>query len=291
MQFALAFAAAVANALSSVLQRKAARKEPDRKSLQPALIWDLLHRRAWLGGILAVIAGFLLQATALRFGSLTVVQPVLVCELPLTLVIAGPILHSRLSGREWMAILGLALGLGLLLFSSAPSPAHRMPSNSGWLLGGLVTAGAVAALVCAGRFTGGTARAALFGIAAGTSFGLTAALMKGAMTGFSRGFVTGLETWETYAMILAGIAAMFILQSALQAGRLAAAQPGITISDPLVSGVWGVLGFGEQIRTGVAVAGEVVGAAMIVAGILVLAAATRERDNASGGEGERKESG
>jgi hypothetical protein len=43
---------------------------------------------------------------------------------------------------------------------------------------------------------------------------------------------------------------MFLLQSAMNAGKLIAAQPGLTLSDPIVSILWGVFVFGEQVRGG-----------------------------------------
>ena len=43
---------------------------------------------------------------------------------------------------------------------------------------------------------------------------------------------------------------MFLVQSALNAGRLIAAQPGLTLSDPIISILWGVLAFHERVRAG-----------------------------------------
>jgi hypothetical protein len=62
---ALAVLAACANGLSSVLQRKANKQVSQRENLSPRLIWSLLHEPVWLGGIVALTAGFLLQASAL----------------------------------------------------------------------------------------------------------------------------------------------------------------------------------------------------------------------------------
>ncbi|HEX9041545.1 MAG TPA: hypothetical protein VF838_11020 [Trebonia sp.] len=53
---------------------------------------------------------------------------------------------------------------------------------------------------------------------------------------------------------------MFLTQAALNAGQLIAAQPGLTRSDPLISVLWGVLAFHEQVREGWFVLGEVAGA-------------------------------
>ena len=114
-------------------------------------------------------------------------------------------------------------------------------------------------------------RAALLAIAAGATFGLTAALMK-AMTRTVTGGIGHLVTdWPIYAMIAAGAVGMFLTQAALNAGQLIAAQPGLTLSDPLISVLWGVLAFHEQVRQGWFVPGEVACAAVIVAGVIMLA--------------------
>jgi hypothetical protein len=68
----LAVLAAIANALASVLQRKAARERPESESHNWRLVWSLLHRPIWFGGVAAIIAGFLLQAVALGNGQLSV---------------------------------------------------------------------------------------------------------------------------------------------------------------------------------------------------------------------------
>jgi len=44
------------------------------------------------------------------------------------------------------------------------------------------------------------------------------------------------------------------------------AQPGITIADPVVSVLWGVLGYGEAVRTGGYLLLALLGAGMVVAG-------------------------
>jgi drug/metabolite transporter (DMT)-like permease len=72
-------------------------------------------------------------------------------------------------------------------------------------------------------------------------------------------------------MVAAGVLGMFLTQSALNAGQLIAAQPGLSLSDPLISVLWGVLAFHEQIRQGWYIPGEVACAGVIVAGVVTLA--------------------
>jgi len=122
--------------VSSVLQRKADADEPADVNLSLRLILDLLHKPVCFGGILAVIASFLFQATALSNGALAVVEPVLVIELPITLILAGAILHRPMHRREWTAVLAITVGLAGLLYFLSPSAGTgvRVPALE-WILG------------------------------------------------------------------------------------------------------------------------------------------------------------
>ena len=101
LTYLLAVLAAGANATSSVLQRKANRRAPRRENMSLRLIWSLAHEPVWFGGILAVTVGFLLQAAALGGGQLSVVEPILVLELPATLILASRVFETRMHRREW----------------------------------------------------------------------------------------------------------------------------------------------------------------------------------------------
>lgn len=271
MTVLLALLAAAANAAASVMQRKAAGRVPDAKALRPALIVQLLHYPVWFAGVSAVIAGFLLQALALSSGTLALVQPLLVVELPLTLLLSSAVFGSRLGSHEWLATIALTGGLALALAVAQPHGGRADLPARRWAIGIAATSAVIAALVWRGRRSTGAGRAAYLGIAAGSTFGLTAALMK-SMTGvFEKdGFAGGFTSWQLYFMVACGAAGMFLLESALQAGRLAASQPGLTISDPLVATVWGVVLFGETIRGGPFFVAELAGIALILAGLVTL---------------------
>ncbi|MES4901687.1 MULTISPECIES: DMT family transporter [unclassified Streptomyces] len=258
--YLLSVLAACANAVSSVLQRKANRDMPPELALRPKLILELLRQPVWLAGVAGVIAGFLLQAAALGQGELSVVEPILVCELPLTLFLAAWMLHAPLGAREAGAAVGMAAGLAGLLFFLAPSPGHaqEVPWYE-WLVASVATMTATAAAfewarrgrVARDQRQGSARRAAGFGMAAGCQFGLTAAFIKAVTVRFGEGGMAGLFTgWELYCMVVSGVLGMFLLQSAMHAGRLVAAQPALTLTDPLVSVLWGVIVFGEMVRGG-----------------------------------------
>lgn len=246
--------AACANALSSVLQRKANKDLPADENLSPRLIADLLRTPLWFLGVSGIIAGFLLQAAALSAGPLAVVQPILIIELPLTLVLAGLVFGEPLHTREWIAIAAMTAGLaGLLYFLAPEAGTSRGLSIWAWFAGIGANLAIIGLLVAAARHRRATPVAAsgLLGIATGASFGLTAALIKTVTDTFAdHGFVAIFTTWQTYAMIVAGALAMFLLQSALNEGPLVAAQPGFTITDPIVSILWGVVVFHENVNSG-----------------------------------------
>ncbi len=267
LSYLLAVLAACANATSSVLQRKANQKVPQKENLSWKLIRSLLHQPVWFGGILAITIGFVLQASALGAGELAVVEPILVIELPFTLILAARVLGSSAMGRrEWGSTLAMTLGLAGLLYFLDPSAGRsdQVPLYV-WLIGIGANLALVGVLVAWGRKGpagrgGGSAgskgggssshQAAVFGVAGGAAFGLTAALMKGMTTHFSHGFGAIFTSWQLYAMIATGGLGMFLVQSALNAGRLIAAQPGLTLSDPIISILWGVLAFHERVRAG-----------------------------------------
>ena len=251
LSYLLAVLAACANATSSVLQRKANKRVPRNENLSWKLIRSLLHEPVWFGGILAITVGFLLQASALGAGELAVVEPVLVLELPLTLILAARVFGSSLGWREWTPALAMTAGLAGLLYFLAPSPGRSSRVHPYvWIIGIGANLALVGALVAWGRRGSDAHQAAVFSVAGGSAFGLTAALMKGMTTQFAQGFGAIFTGWQLYAMVATGALGMFLVQSALNAGRLIAAQPGLTLSDPIISILWGVLAFHEKVRAG-----------------------------------------
>jgi drug/metabolite transporter (DMT)-like permease len=268
----LAVLAAAANALASLLQRKAAREESTKENLTLRLVWHLLHRPVWLAGFLSVIASFLLQATALGTGQISVVEPLMALELPMTLALSAWFFHSRLHRREWGAAAVMTAGLATLLVSLSPHGGHTSSVPwQGWVAGCGINLLVVSVGVGWARTTPtGARRAAALGATTGCAFGLTAGLRKGMTSVVSQGFAALFTSWQLYAMIVTGVGAMFLLQSALNAGRLLATQPGLTMADPVVSILWGVLVFDEQVRGGMFVALAIVAAAVTGGATIVL---------------------
>ncbi|MTD57034.1 hypothetical protein GKO32_24105 [Amycolatopsis sp. RM579] len=275
----LAVAAAAANATASVLQRKAARREPESGRLSFHILWDLARQPAWLGGVTSILVGFALQVAALATGPIMLIQPLLVVELAFTLMLSSRMFKVRLHTREWSAIGGMSAGVALLLVGLAPSGGNAYAASGvRWLFGCVATGLFVALLLILGHRARDERRAAFLGIAAGSWFGFTAALVSGLTAAFAVG--KGFQAWQTYALIVIGPAGFFLLQNALRAGRLVASQPGLTLANPLVSMAWGIVVFGENTRGGGWIAAAVAGAGLIGVCTVLLARSPLLQDSA-----------
>jgi drug/metabolite transporter (DMT)-like permease len=272
----LAIAASVCTATASVCQRKGA-KSTQTAGFDARLLVRLARRPAWLLGIAAMIGGFIFQITALRYGDLSQVQPILAAELLFVfgyLAVAGA---RRVTGRDLLAAAAMSAGIGVFLRLAAPSGGRLHAPGSSWLLAGLVTASVVAAALAVafglGRRPGAPRgrRAGVLGAATGISWGFMAAVIKELSSHLGDGPGAIVSAWSLYLLLAAGAVTMLLATYALASGPLAASQPGFTILDPLTASLLGVFLFGEHIRTNAAaLAGEALALAVVIAGAAAL---------------------
>lgn len=265
--------AAAANAAALVMLRKATEAEVSRPTFSLTLLWFLVRRRPiWTAGIAAQVVGAALLLIALANGALSAVQLVILIELPFTLIGARLALGSRLGAREWTAIAAMTAGLAIAV--STLSPTGGDPFSIGlttWLIGLGATVVVMLGVLALARRRAAGARTALFGVAAGLASGLAAVLAKAvAVAAAGGGILTLLTVWQSWALIGAAVASFFLLHNALQAGRLAASQPGITLGNPAIALAWGIGLFHEHIRTGWWLAGTALGGALLAGGVVLL---------------------
>jgi len=274
----LALAASLCTATASVCQRAGARNTgPATGGFDARLIVRLARQPTWLLGIAAMIGGFVFQLTALHFGELGLVQPILAAELLFVfgyLAVAG---SRQPNLRDWLAVAGMSTGIGVFLRLAAPSGGRLHAPGSSWLLAGLVTGGVVLAALAVAyglrgrRGASRSRRAAVLGSATGISWGFMAAVIKELSSHLSDGIEALVTSWSLYLLLAAGAATMLLAAHALASGPLAASQPGFTILDPLTASLLGVFLFGEHIRTGAgALAGEALALAVVIAGAATL---------------------
>nr|WP_272924728.1 DMT family transporter [Streptomyces sp. SID4951] len=275
--------AAVGNATGTVLQRVGARSVPPGDAFSIRLVRHLLHHPAWLAGIAVVVGAAACQALALAFGPLSLVQPILVTELPFTLLIACAFSRRRLPAAGWTASVMVAGGLALTLAAAAPSGGNSVVSTGTWVLTLLTTALVISLCVLAAlRQPRGKARAALFSSASAIGYALTATLMKSATETFEqRGAGAFFAAWQTYAFVAAGACSLFLLANAMESGPLVASQPALTLGEGLVSVTLGILVYEDRVRTGWWLIPEGVGAVLITWGVLTLVRVDTESGESS----------
>jgi hypothetical protein len=204
----------------------------------------------------AVMAAACFQALALADGSLSVLQPIFVLELPFALLIGGVVLRRRVTRLGWAAVACTAAELGVALAAAAPSGGAGYANPAGLVLAIVCCAGTMAVLVRTALWRpAGRARAACFAAAAAIGYALTAALIKDAT-----------HAWQPYAFASVGACAPFLPQNAVQSGPLVASQPALTLGDARVSLSLGVTLYGESVRTGWWLIPEALGAALILYG-------------------------
>lgn len=272
MVYLFAIGAAFANAVGSVMQRKAAMDEPSKQELSPRLILDLLHRPAYLAGVGGMVGGFVLQLAALARAGLATVQPVLVLDLLFVLAILAVWWKRPLGKREWTAALAVAVGLSVFLLVAHPQPAHRDPHLLRWAATGAVLVLFGGPAVAAAERGSPSRRALWFGLLSAGCFALAAALARQTMTMLHHGLAHLVTTWTPYALVATGGAGVFLAANAFESGPLAVSQAALEVADPLGSVVLGVALFGEHLNLSFpAIAGEVGAFTVMTVGVIVLA--------------------
>ena len=275
---ALAFTASGFTAVASVAQRRAAAAASADLQFNWRLVGYLLRRPVWFIGIACMICGFAFQVQALRSGTLSLVQPIIATELVLVFGIMAIHEGHRVRAHDWLSALGMVVGLGAFLAIARPAGGHAQSTGSTWVLAALSTivlAGIATSFAYLPRKNGArpssARQAALLGIAAAVGFGFVAAVTKELSSHLSQGPVGVFSNWSPYVLIVSGAAAMFFASNAFRVGSLAAVQPGLTIADPIVASVLGVVLFGERVDLSpAALAGEAFALIVITVSVIFL---------------------
>lgn len=268
MAYFLAVMAAFANAMTTILQRLGVETAPAEATMRWRLITYAVRRKVWLAGFVMLIAGFLLQFTALHFGRLTGVQPILTLELPFLVAILGLWFRHPLGWHEWGGSIAAAAGLAAFLALASPSGGSQLPDLGDWAFVSVSCVGAAAGAVLLTRIGPPPWRAAMFGVAAAIAYALSASFIKEMNLQIQQGWSTVFLHWAPYALAGAGLAGVFLSQNAFHAGPVTASQSTLVIVDPLVSIAIGILLFGDRVRTsGVHGPGEALSLGVLFGGV------------------------
>ncbi|WUT00585.1 hypothetical protein OHA46_29605 [Streptomyces sp. NBC_00708] len=263
---ALSLVSAAAYAAAAVAQaRLAERTAPGTGTLR------MLGRGAWWCAVGMNAGGALLHVAALKYGPLTLVQPLGA----LTLVAAVP-LGARAAGRrvtltEWRGTLLTLLGLGALLLTAGGSAPHETLTLPEALAVGAGTMALVAGLSRPGARPG-LRHAAASGITSGVASALTQTLTVAA-------------TDHTGPLLSARLVVVALLVSAFAMGGLLLSQTAyrgglgaplavVTLANPVAAAVIGLALLGERFQGGPAgLVPALLGTAAAVRGVILLSRA------------------
>jgi drug/metabolite transporter (DMT)-like permease len=249
MVYILSLAAALSNALTSLLQRMGVEDAPEESTLKLSLLTHAMRRGVWLLGFVFMVGSFVMQAVALHLGDLSQVQPILTTELLFLVVLLATWFRFRIGLREWLGCLAAAGGLAGFLVFAQPGGGNLTPSALGWLVAGSICGGAVVTAVILAMRGPRWWRAAMFGAAGAVGFAFTAALIKKVGDYVTGDWIHMFVHWQTYALAVCGLASVFLAQNAFHAGPIAASQTALVLVDPLASLAIGIGLFGDNLRT------------------------------------------
>ena len=266
-----ALAAGCTFAVGAVLQQSAAREAPLDTSLSIRLLWDLAHRPRWLLGIGSDVGSFALQALALAFGAIALVQPLLVTGVLFAIPIAVQLRGMRLRAQDWIGTGAVAGGLAMFLAAASPDEGVPQTSLARWMLILIAVGGLMAVGIIIGESLDGPVRASFFALSAGAAFGLLAALTKTSTWLLGQGASTFFTAWQPYAMAGVALAGAIVQQSAFQAAPLPASLPVMDAAEPTVAVLIGVFAFAEHLATSIpALVFEAAGIVAVVTGVVLL---------------------
>lgn len=259
---ALSLVSAVAYAAAAVAQERLASRGSDAGLLR------LLGTGAWWSAVGLNAGAALLHVVALRYGPLTVVQPLGA----LTLVAAVP-LGARAAGRpvsaaEWRGTALTLLGLAaLLVTASGPAPERALS-----LTEAVAVAAVTAALIGGLSWPGarpGLRHATAAGFASGVASALTQTVTVAATD--STGPVLSVRVIVVAVLVAAFAAGGLLLSQTAYRGGLGAPLAVVTLSNPMAAAVIGLTLLGQGLRGGAAgVLLALAGAALAACGVVLL---------------------
>ena len=277
MLLAAAVAAALAGAmiygLSAVLEQRSVGQVPERGVFAPRLLWDLAHRPIWLASIVATLAGAALQAIALHFGPLALVQPILACDLLFAVLINAVALRVAPDRVLLAGAVCCAAGLGVFLAVAQPTGGREAVSLPSVIPLAVGLAAVLLACLAWARTGPRAARGLALALACGVCYGVNAFLLKLVTFSLAEGFSEPLQQWPLYVLIVVGPVGFLLNQEAFQSERFVApALAVITTTTALVSIGIGYLWLDESVANRPwDVVTEVTSLAVMTMGIVLLA--------------------
>jgi drug/metabolite transporter (DMT)-like permease len=252
-------------AVRSASLREARIREGDADAagrVDPGLIFRLLGQWRFVASLCIDMVGFLAQLVALRRLPLFAVQAVIAANLAVTAVFAAWLIKVRLSWREWLAVTGVVVGVGMLGSSAGAQGAATV--GIGFQIGLMVAVAVVGVAGVAAARLPGRARTPALGATAGFGYAVLAVSAR-ILPGFSPAQLV--QSPATYTLAAAGIVSFLMYASALEGGSVTVATAAVVLVETVPPAVVGIVFLGDTTRhglAGLAVAGFILAVACAV---------------------------
>ena len=246
----LALGAALFIAFGDVIHQHSAHEVTDKSLGHLGLFLELLKDRSWWLGSGVSAIGFALQAAALGLGSVLLVQALMVTSLLFALPISARAAHRKVSRWEWTWAALLAAAVAVIVTVGNPTEGQSRASLETWSLVVAVLGSILVLCVLGASRWHGTVSAVLLAFVSGALWGVFAILTKGVVDLLGDGIWALLRSPELYAWAAVAVAGTAWQQSSFRAGTVTASLPTMTVSEPIVACVLGVVVLGETLRPG-----------------------------------------
>ena len=238
----------------------------------PRFLREVLRKPVWLLGSVLLFCGWLAQATALRYGSLALVQSLQALSLVFALLLGRYLTCQQVGRRSFVGALATLLGIVTLVILGQPQGGVARPAAVAWWISGFLILVLITLLILLARSRRGSVPAALFGTAAGLAFAFQAAATKMLVTELGHGVIGIFVSWPLYVFIAAELGGFALQQSALKTGFLAPATAALNAATLAASAVMGVAVFEESLFRGSGrMLPAVVGLVIAIGGVVTLA--------------------
>jgi drug/metabolite transporter (DMT)-like permease len=246
----LALGAAFFVAIGDVMHQRQAHAVTDEPVGHAELFLQLLKDRQWWLGSLVAGVGFGLQAAALGLGSVLLVQAILVTSLLFALPIHARMAQRRVTLWEWGWAVLLAASVVVIVTVGNPTAGHARASFETWAVVVAVLGPLLVACVIGGSMVKGPLSAVLLAVVSGALWGVFAVLTKGVVDRLDDGVIALLRTPELYVWAAIAVAGTAWQQFSFRAGAITASLPTMTVTEPVVASVLGIVVLGETLRPG-----------------------------------------
>lgn len=256
--------ALLANVLYStgfVLEKRALATLPALTTRRPAqLVRHLLSSPLWLGGSLALAAGFGAQLAVYRALPIAAAQGIFISGLVLLLLMSSMVLGERTSGRERQGIAAILLALVLVVASLRHDDARTIARTAppATLLALAIPSLAIGLLLYRSaerrarrrhrRPTAGVP----YGVAVGLLYGVSSLAIKGAsglldLHDLPAAAAALLRSPYPYLLLITGTTGLVLSQTALQRCRASVIVPVCTTATCVFTVACGTIAFGEPL--------------------------------------------